>query len=36
MHPDEFWWYFESKVPKAFEEPQSKRLKRLLEKGWNG
>lgn len=36
MHPKEFWWVAEAKIPKAFEEPQRKRLLRLLENGWDG
>jgi hypothetical protein len=35
LHPQEFWWIVESKAPHLFEEPQRKRLLRLLEEGFN-
>jgi hypothetical protein len=36
MHPTEFWWLAEAKAPHAFQEPQRKRLLRLLENGFDG
>lgn len=34
MNPQEFWWVAEGRAPHAFQEPQSKRLLRLLENGF--
>jgi hypothetical protein len=34
MDPAEVWWLIEAKSPHLFEEPQRKRLLRLLENGF--
>ena len=35
LDPKEFWWIVEARAPHLFEEPQRKRLLRLLEEGFS-